>query len=218
MKRTSTIRAFTLVEMLAIIALVAVLVAIMMPGKRQTGPAFQVRCMNNQKQIAAALILWQWEHNDRLLGQSEGGDRDSRALAAGNSVAAWFLNLSNYIGRAGVFACPADAVRPPATNFIGMRNENISYFLSLDAATNSASRILIGDRNLEGVAGPVKSGCFIYSNGVAMAWTVGFHSLNANRRVGLIAFADGHVEPVPGRDLTGVFQRQELATDRLVLP
>ena len=60
-------KGFTLIEMLVVIAIIAILAAILFPvfGKARE-KARHTQCANNQRQIALAIILYIQDHNERL--------------------------------------------------------------------------------------------------------------------------------------------------------
>jgi prepilin-type N-terminal cleavage/methylation domain-containing protein/prepilin-type processing-associated H-X9-DG protein len=113
-----------------------------------------------------------------------------------------------------LFTCPADESKHAATNRLQLRDENISYFLNVDASTNQPpNTMLLGDRNLQADGRPVKPGLFVLTTNSDMSWTHELHS-----KGGSMAFLDGHVEWVRTTRLNDVVQDQPLATTRLVVP
>jgi prepilin-type N-terminal cleavage/methylation domain-containing protein len=63
--------AFTLIELLVVIAIIAILAAILLPvlqsAKRR---AYMATCLNNEKQLITAWIMYAQDHNDALVGMS----------------------------------------------------------------------------------------------------------------------------------------------------
>jgi hypothetical protein len=105
-----------------------------------------------------------------------------------------------------------------ATNNAQLHNQNVSYFVELDASTNNAASILTGDRHLEANSRPVKPGLLIYSNGINMNWTRELHGKVSTAPIGVLSFVDGHAEVVRGINLNSIFQRQGSITNRLAIP
>jgi hypothetical protein len=114
-----------------------------------------------------------------------------------------------------------DRAKQSVNSFVGFNNSNLSYFVSLDAslapALSPSFSILAGDRHLSIRNQPVQSGLFVMTNFNALGWLPGFHG-SSSAPAGVLAFADGHCEVVKSAKLTATFQRQNLATNRLVLP
>jgi prepilin-type processing-associated H-X9-DG protein len=64
----------------------------------------------------------------------------------------------------------------------------------------------------------VKAGLFVTTNFTALGWTTELHNNTKNSPLGVLAFLDGHVEANQMKQITSVFQRQSIATNRLVIP
>jgi prepilin-type processing-associated H-X9-DG protein len=90
--------------------------------------------------------------------------------------------------------------------------------VALDAATNSATSILTGDRHLQANGKPVKQGLFIYSTNTVLNWTRELHSKVQNGPIGGLSFADGHVQFTRMADLNSSFRNQRLTTNRIIVP
>jgi hypothetical protein len=141
-------------------------------------------------------------------------------LIASGQALSQFRVLSNYVKSTSAFICPTDKAKRVATNYETMNDQDISYFVNVDASANTANTILTGDRHLQANGNPVKPGLFVFTNGMAMGWTSELHGNSANNPVGLMSFADGHAQRVLSRDsaLTKIFGQQGLTTDRLIVP
>ena len=92
---------FTLVELLVVVAIIAVLASLLLPSlARAKGKAHQVQCLNNQKQLVLATHLYGSDNGDWLppIQMELRGARPS-----------WRTFLFPLVGRsAGVFDCPAE--------------------------------------------------------------------------------------------------------------
>lgn len=123
------VRAFTLIELLTVIAIIGILAAIIIPvtGKvRESARA--VQCTSNQRQIAAALLLNASENKNMLLAVS------APSWPPGtNGVNAWFYELWPYVGY------PAEA-RSKANQFSALpkfNNKNVFICPSVSAQQSS---------------------------------------------------------------------------------
>ena len=208
---------FTLIELLAVIAIIAIVAALLLPAKTGRGDRRIPWCMSNQRQIAIALTMFQGDHGGQYPWQVSLTNNGSLELTSNGLASDQFSILATYLGKQPqVFRCPVDKARQTASNFSTLTNTNISYFLNLDATSNSAS-ILIGDRNLEANYKAVNSGVFLYTTNLLMNWTRELHG-NNNQTRGVLSFADGHTEFVQGKRLNSIFNGQQVQTNRIVIP
>jgi len=124
----SHLGAFTLVELLVVMAIVAILAAILLPalaGARSKASAIQ--CLNNERQLTMACLLYTADHDDEL-PYNMGGAEIHRQVALGNylnwnsSVLSWEPDPDNtntvLLTQGGigtdltppVYRCPSDRV------------------------------------------------------------------------------------------------------------
>ena len=123
---------FTLVELLVVIAIIAILAALLLPalGKAKS-IAQRVACINNQKQLQMAHMIFGDDHGDKILYSSSWkSERCSKyTWAPGSLNVSKYLNrqqfleqtpLFPYVGKSvGVFKCPADKDMIRITNKAG---------------------------------------------------------------------------------------------------
>jgi prepilin-type N-terminal cleavage/methylation domain-containing protein/prepilin-type processing-associated H-X9-DG protein len=174
--------AFTLIELIVVVALVAMLAASLLPALASTKPRAQhVTCTNNLKQVGLAFRTWSLSHNGNLpmgVAWAQGGDSEDvgfRVLAAkqktsatsgSRGVSMMFLCMSNELRTPQVLCCPAEyenSYRQPATTFSGVAGPgrvpytndlNVSYFIGVDAQETYPQMMLTGDHNLGGNENP----------------------------------------------------------------
>jgi len=126
-------RAFTLLELLVVVAVIAILASLLLPAlAKARGKAQGMVCLQNTKQLGLAWLIYADDHNGRL-AYNLGGDTGLRAVAQGtnlnwvNNVMTWELDSDNtntatiteaslgpYANKAvSIYRCPAENVLSP---------------------------------------------------------------------------------------------------------
>ena len=144
-------KAFTRIELAAVIAVGTLLLAIVLPALADDRiRANQAVCMNNLSRIGQALASWAGDYEEQYpweVDPSLGGTR-----AYQNSQRAWnhFAILSNQLANPRVLVCPSDGAKVFSASFADLRwnqNSSISYLLGHPTIAEGRS-ILSGDRNI----------------------------------------------------------------------
>jgi prepilin-type N-terminal cleavage/methylation domain-containing protein len=213
-------KGLTLFEVLVVVAVLLILAAILLPAivDRNSKHPGQMMCMSNQKQIALGFIMWNADNGNQFPWQVTITNGGALEAADRGYAAASFGCLSNYLRTTSLFVCYSDSNRFSSTSFARFNDLNLSYFVSLDAATNAADSILTGDRHLAANGKPVNAGLFVNTPGSKMNWTHELHSANPTIILGIFSFEDGHAQVVRDADLNSTFLRENLGTNRLAVP
>lgn len=101
-----SLRAFTLVELLAVIAIVGVLAGILVPVVGAVrAKARSTQCLSNMRQVGAASLLYLADQKGRLPSSSHDRNLDG-------SSRSWRETLKTYLGPAFIGRCPSRAEHP----------------------------------------------------------------------------------------------------------
>jgi prepilin-type N-terminal cleavage/methylation domain-containing protein/prepilin-type processing-associated H-X9-DG protein len=174
--------AFTLIELLAVLAIVAILIGMMlpqMPGKRKSP---RIQCVYNLKNVGLAYRIYATDNGERfpweLSDHKYSPDPTTYTTA-----------LTNELSTPFVVQCPADT-RKAVTNWTQFSRANMSYFISPDASQTLPQSFLAGDRNITNQFGALRPGLrsLPRTNGVA-GWDQTIHKHQGNA-----AMADGSVQ------------------------
>jgi len=148
-------------------------------------------------------------------------------LIGSGSVYMHFLVMSNELNTPKLLFCPAESnpKRQPATTFTATipprfgnlvpftNDNNVSYFVGVDATDTSPQMFLAGDDNwaIRGVK--VKRGILSLWTNTPVAWTKDRHVNQGN-----ICLADGSVQGLSSQALMRASQSSGVATNRLAFP
>jgi prepilin-type N-terminal cleavage/methylation domain-containing protein/prepilin-type processing-associated H-X9-DG protein len=189
---------FTLIEMLCVIAIIAVLAALLLPvlGQGQLA-AKRIQCVNNLKETGIAFHVFAHDHQDHFpmqLPMRDGGSQEfvQNAYRLGGEFYfsyRHFLALSNDLVTPKPLNCPTEFTRQPADKFASFNNENLSYFVGAYSEFRRPNSILAGDRNITNDAATNPS--LIRSQPGTVRWTGELHRFKGN-----LLFADGRVDQV----------------------
>lgn len=193
-------RGFTLVGLLVILAVIAILAAMLLPAlaaaKRK---AQRINCVNNLKQCGLAFRIWEGDNGNKYpmsVSTTKGGTME---FTGGANTFRHFQVMSNELGTPRILICPADT-RIVADNFVHLKNQNISYFVGLDANDEFPQRFLDGDRNINSDSEP-GNGILKLVPGQPVNWTETMHVNQGN-----VGLSDGSVQQLSNSGLHNALQ------------
>ncbi len=202
--------AFTLVELLLVIAIIGILASLLLPALNQSEARVKrIECESHLHQLGIAFQIFSHDHSDQFpmtVPASDGGSREfvQSSYAVGGEFYFSFRHfqvLSNELSTPAVLACSTDT-RFAATGFGQLQNSNLSYFVDVKASFSKPDSILAGDRNITANSLPNPSILHITTDN-PLRWTWELHQSKGN-----ILFAGGQVEEWNNRALAGAAYQQ----------
>lgn len=138
-----SVRAFTLVELLVVITVIAILAALLLPVlSKSKVRAQQTACLNNQRQLQAGWLMYAHEQKDSLpLNDVEASLYSpnwstSNSWVVGDVTVSADLSLIRlgsifpYVGSTDVYHCPSDASTVDNSSVLRNRSYSMEYFLN----------------------------------------------------------------------------------------
>jgi Tfp pilus assembly protein PilE len=210
---TTAQRGFTRVELAVVISVALILAALVWSALNNAKhKADRIQCTNNLKQIGLSFRIFATDHSDLFPTQQMTNQSGAPAFLSSGDTYRYFLSMSNEFGTPDVLHCPVDRSRTTAKNWAALRNENLSYFVSLDAKETEPQMMLSGDSNLTTNDVPVKPGLLYLTPNMNLGWTAERHIGNGNTVLG-----DGSVLHSSSIRLLEQ-NRNSAITNRLLIP
>ena len=154
--------AFTLIELLVVIAVIALLAGILFPVFAQArAKARQVICMNNEKQLAAAILMYAQDYDERWVDLYPNYNQSDPNLPRYNSSVYWITprNYANttdylikpYVQNDAIQGCPV------------LQMKRIKYANGGVSVPALYPNYAINELDITGVNSPYRSGSTIYN-------------------------------------------------------
>lgn len=205
--------AFTLIELLTVVAIIAVLTALALPAfKKAMASARRSTCMSNERQIGSGLFLYAAEHNNMLPAVDSkyptGMDSDQWNYAiwtyCGYSASSYIFNVndpcvrrsSNMSRRKNIFRCPEIWGEPACPPGVQINANRMSYALNSGVGSPVWNDVWAKPVVLANVVAPATTAMVVEASyvlgtryGFASNWGLIPHDSGLN-----VLFYDGHVQ------------------------
>jgi prepilin-type N-terminal cleavage/methylation domain-containing protein/prepilin-type processing-associated H-X9-DG protein len=196
-------KGFTLLEMLVVVAIIALLAALLLPGlNRSKNRARQAACLNNLRQINLAVHMYADDSSDAFPPSTNQPPA---------SFTAYTQLLKNYVGltgaspqRAGLFACPADTFYYQMDRdytWQSMHSQSLYYYSSY--GFNGGNFVTrpptprwpgIAGRKLTSIVHPVRTVLVMELPALLpYSWHEPTGKAHSNNAKAMVSFVDGHV-------------------------
>jgi len=203
--------AFTRLELLVVIVVVAVLASMLLPERSPSHKSTRISCINNLKEIGTAYRLWAGDNGDLVPPQqsiTNGGWKE--LLTNANQGAICWTNyaiMQNELGQSPkLVVCPCEDRKAAASFTNEFNNTHVSYFVGVSASEVYPQSIPAGDRNLGPGTVPDSQYGFSPKNGKGndvaipiagpVSWSLKIHSAGNPAGGGNILMGDGSGQQV----------------------
>jgi prepilin-type N-terminal cleavage/methylation domain-containing protein/prepilin-type processing-associated H-X9-DG protein len=206
-------QAFTLVELLVVIAVIAILASLLLPALASSKKrARAIQCVNNLKQVGAGAHMYAHD-NDNIL------QLDSLIPGSGTWASILFTNVG--LEQREIFLCPSykPFVWENWVNVYGIRRDAPpecakgpnGIFFRVDCVNNPTEYLLVGDTTSQAQGGFTARQYYQFQVSSPLRM---IHARHFGRANGL--FLDGHVEPCNKPRLEGLGIAAEYGPDLAV--
>jgi len=191
-------RGFTLIELLVVIAIIAILAAMLLPALASSKKKAQgIQCMNNEKQLALAWIMYSDDYQGTLVLNPSGGGTTTNAWVTGNmqytsdqTNQSDIMNalLYPFAKSIGIYKCPGNQLNMLRGVSINCNMDGGSgRYKKLTSIPNPSSHLVAVDEYQI----TINDGWFLVSTtaGFMNDWPAQYHNGSSG-----ISFADGHAE------------------------
>lgn len=187
--------AFTLVELLVVVAIVAIVFAMIpMATPRAKGKARRIKCVNNLKNVGLAFRIYASDHMERFPWELSDQNGEIR-INYSSDPTTYIRAVTDELSIPKIVNCPADT-RFVVTNWSEFSRTNLSYFISPDASTKFPNSFMAGDRNITNINGRLRPGLRALSTNAVVGWDETIHQHQGNTCMG-----DGSVQQLSGARL-----------------
>lgn len=204
-RRTGARQAFTLVELLTVVAIIAILAVILFPAfARARENARRASCQSNMKQIATAVLQYVQDNDEHMPSQNSADVDD---YSAPNAPQNWYATIQPYTKSWEVFRCPS--ARPyPAASVAPVGNSDTAYYMNgviaSDPMTNTgrniasipepASVIQMQEHALRTLRAALRPRVYATGYNLFIYWIYDKDYSSLHFGGGNLLFADGHVK------------------------
>jgi prepilin-type processing-associated H-X9-DG protein len=218
----------TVLELLIVIGCLSILAALLLPAlARPKSNVNRGRCIYNLKGIGLSFRTWALDNRDKYPMQVSVTNGGTMELVSRGIAFPHFLVMSNELSTPKVLVCPeeidskviaastfAQIVPGNFSNTIPFTNDNnLSYFVGVDADPSQPAALLSGDKNLMINNAAAIHGLQSIGTNTAVEWLRPRHNGGGN-----ICLADGSVQQVDSKGLRALLLSSGVVTNRLAIP